>query len=539
MKNFILVIILIFIGTSVSAQSSKFDDMKQKIEQKMKLNLWDEVLILATDLIIEDYTKGDGYFYSAFAFQRMGDEYNCQKYIQKAKSIADDELMKRIAQLEKNIAAKADLQNNIKDAINFELAKNKNSAANSWYAAWQMDKYKIEYALNAVSNYMDIKEYEKALEILKQPEVNVDELAKELIKKINETPKMVAINGYKFAVAEGDKYFKRESYEQAKSFYEKARNIMPNDDYVLSKLRETAEEISWQKAKRSVYVDEAEIYANSYPYGKYINEANGLIKYNYIQNAKSAYSEANESRIVEYYNKYQKRFPRDKEIEKIKTILLDFYFNSAETAYQLKQWSNAKDYYNKYLELSPNSGNALYCLKQVNKCVRKENQSSADYQMYTFDVQSPLGFSQGYLNNYGLGSYVTVKMNSQIVKAIDVIYKIDNAGNHDRPGSVVRTGEVKNANIALSAGLTFKVAYPLWAFIGAGIGYYPVYEEVDCYFSSGEYWEVDWLKNTDKTKYGIFPETGLMLKLGDVAVLKYGVSYYNGILHQVGIGYQF
>lgn len=539
MKKFLLNIILLFLFSTCFAQTSKFDEIKQTIEQKIKLNLWYEVLLLAPDLIIEDFTKGDGYYYTALAFQRLGDEDNTKKYIQKAKSIADEELIQRINQLEQDMESQTELQNAVKNAIDFELFKNISAAASSWYQAWQLDKYKIEYALNAVSHYIDLKDYEKALEVLNQPQVYQDQLAKDLIKKINNTPAMVSLNGYKSAIADGDKYFKQEMYEQAKSSYEKALKFKSNDTYASTKIREMIEEIAWEKAKNAKYIEDVEAYANSYPYGKYIDEANDIIKRSYISISKKAYQESNETQLVDFYNKYQKRFPRDTDIEKIKTLLLDFYFNSAESSYKLKYWSKAKDFYNKHLKLSPNSTEATYCQKQINKCTRKSNQSSADFWMYTYDTKSPLGISVGSMNKNGLGGYATLKMNGKIFTGFDVLWTIDDNGISDSPRDIVPTGEKQDANISLSGGLTFKLVYPLWGYLGVGIGYYPRYEEVDEYDSSGNLYETVWMRNTDKTKWGLFPEGGLRLKLGDAVVLKYGVTYYNGLTHQFGLGFQF
>jgi len=92
--------------------------------------------------------------------------------------------------------------------------------------------------------------------------------------------------------------------------------------------------------------------------------------------------------------------------------------------------------------------------------------------------------------------------------------------------------------MSLSGGLTFKIVYPLWAYIGGGVGLFPVYEHADTYYSSGKYWEEDWLKNTDKSAISVFPEIGLKLKISDILVLKYGIMYRNQLVHQFGFGYQ-
>ena len=157
--------------------------------------------------------------------------------------------------------------------------------------------------------------------------------------------------------------------------------------------------------------------------------------------------------------------------------------------------------------------------------------------MYAYDQESPIGISFASLELGTMSYYLTVKGNPAIAQATDVLYTITDAGYTDRPGTVTRTGNTKNANICISTGMTFKIAYPIWGKIGLGYGYFPVYEEADCYFSTGSYWEMDWLKNTDQTKQSLYPEAGLLLKLGNKVVLKYGAYYLDGITHQFGLGF--
>ncbi|MER3328683.1 MAG: hypothetical protein RIF34_03820, partial [Candidatus Kapaibacterium sp.] len=80
MNKYIYTLLFLLISSFCFSQSGKFNEIKQTIEQKININLWDEVLILAPDLIIEEPTKGDGYYYTALAFQRLGNEDKAKKY---------------------------------------------------------------------------------------------------------------------------------------------------------------------------------------------------------------------------------------------------------------------------------------------------------------------------------------------------------------------------------------------------------------------------------------------------------------------------
>lgn len=81
--------------------------------------------------------------------------------------------------------------------------------------------------------------------------------------------------------------------------------------------------------------------------------------------------------------------------------------------------------------------------------------------------------------------------------------------------------------------------YPLYGYLGGGAGYYPVYQQADTYFSNGDFWEEDWLKNTDLTEWRFFPEAGLRLKLGNAFALKYGVMFQEDMIQQFGVGLAF
>jgi hypothetical protein len=58
----LLFTLLLSMGTF--AQSSAYKDLLKKTEQRSNENQWDEVVILATDLLTEDPSRGDGYYYT-------------------------------------------------------------------------------------------------------------------------------------------------------------------------------------------------------------------------------------------------------------------------------------------------------------------------------------------------------------------------------------------------------------------------------------------------------------------------------------------
>ena len=129
-------------------------------------------------------------------------------------------------------------------------------------------------------------------------------------------------------------------------------------------------------------------------------------------------------------------------------------------------------------------------------------------------------------------------MNSEIFTGLSVLYTIDNYGNSTSIWDVDPTGEYEYANISFSGGLTFELTYPLWFSLGLGLGYYTKYDEVDEYYSDGDFYETVWMRNTDETTYDFFPEAGLYLKVSNALVLKYGIIYHKGFVNQFGFGFQ-
>jgi hypothetical protein len=134
-----------------------------------------------------------------------------------------------------------------------------------------------------------------------------------------------------------------------------------------------------------------------------------------------------------------------------------------------------------------------------------------------------------------IGYYFQLRCNSDWFTELSSTYTINNDGVCDDVFDVVRTGNQRNGVIAISGGLTFNIIYPLWLHLGAGVASYPVYEEATEISSTKD---IVWLKNTDKSKYGVFPQIGLNLKLSRGFEINYSTIYHSGIFHQFGIGFK-
>src|SRR5215203_1347903 len=81
------------------AQSSEFTSIENKIKDYISKGQWDEVILLAPDLMIEEPTRGEGYYYTAVGFYRLGQFDKANEYMGKAEGLADEALKGKLVAL--------------------------------------------------------------------------------------------------------------------------------------------------------------------------------------------------------------------------------------------------------------------------------------------------------------------------------------------------------------------------------------------------------------------------------------------------------
>jgi hypothetical protein len=182
-------------------------------------------------------------------------------------------------------------------------------------------------------------------------------------------------------------------------------------------------------------------------------------------------------------------------------------------------------------------------MKQTRQA-RTAARSDAGFMLYTYEDDRPIGLSFGELKNRAVSMYANFALSPSVLTT--TLYELDDNGSTDSPWGLVRTGEVREGNFSTSLGLTIPVIYPLWAYVGAGFGITRYLVEVEEYgFATGDYLGDEWYENPTRSGTELFPEVGLMLKLGNALVLKYGITPENGNIpmdgrrHQFGFGFQF
>ncbi len=275
-------------------------------------------------------------------------------------------------------------------------------------------------------------------------------------------------------------------------------------------------------------------YLTKYPRGAYRSEAREKLA---ERKEYDAYKYAVDNNYIENYEAYISKYPEGKYADEVNRIIKNSYYRFGNEAFDAKNYSKAKGHYQTYLERYPYGYQANEVRKKITKCNNQLNQRGASFVMYTYDNQSPLGISFGDINKGYEGFYMDIKMNPGILTGLDVLWNIDNYGNSNSPWDIDPTGLTRQANFALSGGVTFKLAYPLWGYIGGGAGFYTQYDQIDEY-SYGSFYDTVWMLNTDETSWRVFPEFGVKLKVSNALVLRYGVMHQKELFHQVGFGFQ-
>lgn len=256
----------------------------------------------------------------------------------------------------------------------------------------------------------------------------------------------------------------------------------PNGKYA-TQARQTIDrwdQTAYEEAKATATQSAYSFYLDNYPRGKYRNEIGKLLD---EKKDDDTYAAARESNTIQAYEGYVSRYPDGNHTWEARQIIQNSYFNWGEEAYKEKNYYTAKNHFTYLAQNYPSGKYEQETDKYLRKVERKLNMKSAGFIMYTYDSISNYGFSFGRLEPHKAGFYINLRGNPDIFTGLDVLYSIDEEGNNDSPweDDIEYTGNRREANINLSAGMTFNLLYPIWGYVGAGAGYYPVYQEYDGY----------------------------------------------------------
>ncbi len=259
----------------------------------------------------------------------------------------------------------------------------------------------------------NLKEYEQAINKYNQANsLNYDEKVDNKITSIKQIIELNIKNNllYKGSIKTADSLYKSEEYTKSKVEYVRALELMPNDNYSLSKIEQINSKLSSIETKEKLYsktIKEADSCLNIENYNlaltyyykakdvkegkdlysdnkifeinkkiqekenifknykKLLNVGDSLLKVNEHNKAKSSYNEALKIYPDEYYP--QTKLKEIELYEKEQARRLDNYKNTlykADSSFNERNYEQAKLYYQKSLEI--NSENK-YVSKQISK----------------------------------------------------------------------------------------------------------------------------------------------------------------------------
>lgn len=544
--NKFAVVLFLLIGslcTEALAQDAITDTHQRELQRLISLNLWDDVMLLSTDLIIEYPHLGDGYYYAAMAFYRIGDSSKAEEYLEMADSFDNDSLRTMIRDLRNEMQRQDTLASTAQQIEQLQQAGAEDRAADEWRRLWQEDRQNTDFALNAVQLMIQSRRYTEALEILNHATVRSFPEAQRLINVINQTPEMVSLNNYNSAMDAGRRSLGSNQYGNAITQFRSALQAKPNDTEATRLLRQAEDEQAWANARQTNTIASYEAYVSGNTSRQYRDQAERIIRNSLLVHGTTHVSQNNLSGAEQNLLKLVRQYPQSSEAAEGRIQLCTLYTNLGDAQASIRTavaQSNAIRHYQNALQMCQNTTNLDSKITAAER--RRVNWSRPDlgFVSFTHDELTTYGLSIGSANNRKIGMYITGSLNEALFEetasyTIDDNLMLDGAGS----GTYYLTGEEKTGVVDGILGLTVKLAYPLWFYAGGGIRYNLVMWEIDEYRGNQRV-DTEWVKNTDQT--GIEPvfDAGVMLNIMGFH-LRGGVkgTDMENLVYTVGVGFSF
>lgn len=504
-----LFFILCLSNSILLAQSPEFKKIEQEINQKIQQGQWDEVLVKATDLLVEEPGRGEGYYYTAMAFYKQENYDKAREYLRQATPLADAALNEKIASLDQEIQKSSQQKKLITSAEEQIQSGDKLAAAKAYQNVWENNKADVTAALNAVEIYLDNEEYEQALSILSDASLSKDPGAMALIRRINDTPEMMQINGYNAAMEEARKNIASGNYGSAILLYDKALVFQPNDSKARESKRIAEDELAWKNTRTAHTIEGYEAYLGGSTLKKHKDEAIAFIRDGLIFHGEAAANVNNIANMEFYLHKYLNSYSGGKDDNKVKNILCNTYRSNAEKLVPEKNaysQQRAIEFYNAAQKYCPEEDLrekiAIAEKKQI-----KYGRPDRGYLAYVYDSIAPIGLSIGSINNRSIGLYLSGSLNTDLF-------------TEESTSTIIGDGfptEVKVGYGDAILGLTKQIAYPVWLYVGGGAAFKNVYDGWD----TGS--EIEWVKNTDESNISFIGDAGVIVNISSL-FLRAGVK---------------
>lgn len=290
------------------------------------------------------------------------------------------------------------------------------------------------------------------------------------------------------------------------------------------------EEETYKEAITADQVGKYETYQQKFPNGKYKDEVAQKLA---VAKEKAAYDLIVNNKDASTAQRYLSQYPDGKYKNEAKDILEEILFREGNEYFENDDLTNAKYKFDTYKESLPEGKNRLevdkklaQIEKKMNKQATVDNRTTANYFMLTGTTTEAFGFEFGRVSLKGLSTYFNMAGNADVFslkmgEAVAEIESLDDAPD-----------DYKNPFLTASFGFTFKIAYPVWFYVGGGVRYQE-------FFAEDENDEVVLFEVKEEKNFSFFPEAGLKLKIGKAIVLKAGTQYMDEeFSYQFGIGIQ-
>jgi hypothetical protein len=181
----------------------------------------------------------------------------------------------------------------------------------------------------------------------------------------------------------------------------------------------------------------------------------------------------------------------------------DDIISYSDTQFANRLYATSKEGYLKYLSEFPDGYRYNYAVGRLRKIDKIRSRKNITYANYQYDNLTAFGFNVGYLKIDGIGGYGAMKYG-------------------------IVEDEVYSDNLYFSGGINYMITYPVWLSVGLGVGIRDVQEEDDNYLSTYEIY------------FEIYPEVGVVFRLGDYIDIMGGIQYSyldRAFYPQIGLGF--
>tara|TARA_B110000879_G_scaffold152687_1_gene197658 strand:- start:781 stop:1740 length:960 start_codon:yes stop_codon:yes gene_type:complete len=179
----------------------------------------------------------------------------------------------------------------------------------------------------------------------------------------------------------------------------------------------------------------------------------------------------------------------------------------------------------------------------------KETNSGKFSISYMGDVIRQFGSDISILPNKKIGGYLN--LSSDQGNPSETNFTVDNQGNifwSNNISLVILNNEISAAigKKLTSGGITKKIKYPFWLYLGLGLSEYTYCGYYDTYFdvwgstinnlNPNDYYDSRYVKNDDESYFEVIPQIGLYFKIKKMVVKSGLLISKNGIYGQFGLG---